>query len=157
MFCGGSLGQSTKLGIVVGRLRTHEDKNVADLAKDTVRKWKNDVGGSKKPDGAAPSTSSSATTTAATVGKAGSAPPAKLNAPVSNGAGKAEGTAGPLNGPSPAKAKAPRTSISDNIAKDHTKNKVRDGSILLLYNSIALDRDERSLPPRFPLAVGTGV
>ena len=141
----------------MGRLRTHEDKNVADLAKDTVRKWKNDVGGSKKPDGTASSATSSATTTAATAGKAVSATPAKLHSPVSNGAVKTEGTTGSVNGPSPGKAKPPRTSISDNIPKDHTKNKVRDGSIVLLYNSIALDRDERNPHTRFPLAVGTSI
>ena len=36
------------MGIVVGKLRTHEDKHVADLAKETVKKWKNDVAAQKE-------------------------------------------------------------------------------------------------------------
>jgi transcription elongation factor S-II len=128
------------LGIVVGRLRTHQDKKVADLAKDTVRKWKNDVGGTKKPEGTAASTASSAT-----AGKGGATSPTKPNPGVPNGVVKTENP-GSSNGASPAKAKAPRTAASDNIPKEITGDKTRDGSIALLYNSIALDRDERNSP-----------
>ena len=116
---------------MVGRLRTHEDKNVADLAKDTVRKWKNDVGGSKKPEAASTATTGT--------GKSGAATsPTKASA-VPNGAVKVEKSS---NGGSDGKAKAPRTAVTDNIPKDPTGDKVRDTSIALLYNAVVLDRED---------------
>jgi transcription elongation factor S-II len=125
---------------VVGRLRTHEDKNVADLAKDTVRKWKNDVGGSKKPE--------AASTASASAGKSAPATSPTKASVVPNGAVKVEKSA---NGAEDGKAKAPRTSVTDNIPKQPTGDKVRDTSIALFYNAIALDREECiSPPPQMP-------
>lgn len=44
--------QETKIGITVNKLRQNANKEIADLAKEIVRKWKNDVGSSKpKTDG----------------------------------------------------------------------------------------------------------
>ena len=55
--------QETKIGVTVNKLRNNDAKEVADLAKELVRKWKADVGrsGSKKsqsgfPFGDSPST-----------------------------------------------------------------------------------------------------
>ncbi|PBK59462.1 transcription elongation factor [Armillaria solidipes] len=50
--------RESRVGLAVGKLRTHASKIVSDLAKDIVKKWKNDVekakqshhsGGSSKP------------------------------------------------------------------------------------------------------------
>ncbi|KAK0502258.1 transcription elongation factor [Armillaria luteobubalina] len=50
--------RESRVGLAVGKLRTHASKAVSDLAKDIVKKWKNDVekakqshhsGGSSKP------------------------------------------------------------------------------------------------------------
>ncbi|KAG7440094.1 transcription elongation factor [Guyanagaster necrorhizus] len=50
--------RESRVGLAVGKLRTHASKDVSDLAKDIVKKWKNDVekakqshqsGGSSKP------------------------------------------------------------------------------------------------------------
>jgi len=38
-----SILRETKAGLAVGKLRSHESKDVADLAKDLVKKWKGDV------------------------------------------------------------------------------------------------------------------
>lgn len=45
-------GQETKIGVTVNKLRNNDSKEVADLAKELVRKWKSDVGqgGSKKSE-----------------------------------------------------------------------------------------------------------
>ena len=40
--------QETKVGLTVGRLRTHEATEVSDLAKEIVKKWKGDVDEEKK-------------------------------------------------------------------------------------------------------------
>jgi len=136
------------LGIVVGKLRTHEDKNVADLAKETVRKWKNDVAGHKKPD--TPSSSiSTATTNASTIPSTGKAVspvvPTKLsteNVPaVTNGNGNIKTENGPTT-----TVKKTRDANTDGI-KNPTGEKVRDGSIILLYNAIVLDSTECPPPP----------
>ncbi|KAF8424540.1 transcription factor S-II, central domain-containing protein [Tirmania nivea] len=49
--------RETKVGIAVNKLRQHSNKAVADLAKDTVARWKSEVKGNGKPksDAAAPS------------------------------------------------------------------------------------------------------
>ncbi|GAA5824611.1 hypothetical protein JCM3770_006694 [Rhodotorula araucariae] len=54
--------RETKIGITVNKLRNNDTKDIADLAKELVRKWKGDVGqsGSKKttaPPAASASTS----------------------------------------------------------------------------------------------------
>ncbi|PVF97023.1 transcription elongation factor [Serendipita vermifera] len=40
--------RETKVGLTVGRLRTHESTEVSDLAKEIVKKWKGDVDEEKK-------------------------------------------------------------------------------------------------------------
>jgi len=40
--------RETKVGLTVGRLRTHEATEVSDLAKEIVKKWKGDVDEEKK-------------------------------------------------------------------------------------------------------------
>jgi transcription elongation factor S-II len=132
------------LGIVVGKLRTHDDKNVADLAKETVRKWKNDVAGHKKPDTPSSSTST-ATINASTIPSTGKAVspvvPTKLeNVPVvTNGNGNNKTENGPAK--TTTTVKTTRDANTDGI-KDPTGEKVRDGSIILLYNAIVLDSTE---------------
>jgi len=49
------LQQESKAGLAVGKLRAHDSKEVSDLAKEIVKKWKNEVerakggSGSKTP------------------------------------------------------------------------------------------------------------
>ena len=131
----------------MGKLRTHEDKKVADLAKETVRKWKNDVAGHKKPETGASSTTS--TTAAAASGKAVSpvvptkvsSAPASTSTTTANGAVKAE------NGSSnvAVSERKDRNSKKDGIPNVITEDKARDGSIHLLYNAIVLDSDHGTL------------
>ena len=120
-------------------MRTHDDKKVADLAKDTVRKWKNDVAGQKQP-----STSSSTDTMAGPATSTAKTASSKLptrdglqNVPLktSDGAVKAEKSAPPAT-------KKVRDAISDGISKVQVNEKTRDGSIILLYNAIVLDSEQ---------------
>ncbi|TIC20829.1 transcription elongation factor [Wallemia mellicola] len=49
----------TKIGLAVGKLRSHDNKQVSELSKEIVKKWKQDV--TKKPKAAAPSAESTTT------------------------------------------------------------------------------------------------
>jgi transcription elongation factor S-II len=130
----------------VGKLRTHEDKKVADLAKETVKKWKNDVGGHKKPD---TGTSSASSTTATASGKAVSpvvstkisSDPASTSTTLANGSVKADSGSSNV-APS---EKKDRNAKKDGIPVVITQDKARDGSIHLLYNAIVLDSDDCTL------------
>ncbi|KPV77966.1 uncharacterized protein RHOBADRAFT_50489 [Rhodotorula graminis WP1] len=55
--------RETKIGVTVNKLRNNDVKEVADLAKELVRKWKGDVGqsGSKKTTTAAAGSTSTST------------------------------------------------------------------------------------------------
>jgi transcription elongation factor S-II len=134
----------------VGKLRTHEDKKVADLAKETVRKWKNDVAGHKKPE---TGTSSTTSTTAAASGKAVSpVAPAKVSsAPASTSTTTANGAVKAENGSSnvAVSERKDRNSKKDGIPNVITEDKARDGSIHLLYNAIVLDSDHGTLKTYF--------
>lgn len=46
-----NVSQESKAGLAVGKLRTHESKDVSDLAKEIVKKWKNDVDKAKSTSG----------------------------------------------------------------------------------------------------------
>jgi transcription elongation factor S-II len=141
--------KSTKLGVVVGRLRTHEDKKVADLAKDTVRKWKDDVAAAKKPDSskAANATANAGAAGAVAVSGAGNSGPASIARKAS-----VVDTSSSASAPSvkQANASAPsqkvRDAKTDGISKEITRDKVRDSSIILLYNAIVLDSTECKVP-----------
>ena len=43
--------QESKAGLAVGKLRSHESKEVADLAKEIVKKWKTEVEREKQSSG----------------------------------------------------------------------------------------------------------
>lgn len=107
---------------------------MADLAKETVKKWKNDVAAQKEKPGstatkATPSQKASSPTLP-TPASSGTAIPATTT----NGAAKAESI--PANGAGGNKV---RDANSDGISKHPMDHKVRDGSIVLLYNAICLD------------------
>ncbi|BGP44300.1 transcription elongation factor TFIIS [Rhodotorula kratochvilovae] len=84
--------RETRIGVAINKLRNNETKEVADLAKELVRKWKNDVGqpGSKKTTtapaasastSAAPSPSPAATPTSPAPKASSSAPAPAASAP----------------------------------------------------------------------------
>ena len=156
---------------MVGKLRTHEDKHVADLAKETVKKWKNDVAAQKEKPVVAASASAnaggnvkqSAGTAAAAVGAS------KVTSPTGPGKGVSSassssttttttqagtngmGTTTPSSLGNGAGTGKTRDAASDGIAEYLTEGIVRNGSITLLYNAIVLESTERTLPPPPPI------
>lgn len=44
MFFSREFYQETKIGITVNKLRSNDSKEIGDLAKELVKKWKGDVG-----------------------------------------------------------------------------------------------------------------
>ena len=117
---------------------------MADLAKETVKKWKNDVAGHKKPEA-----STTNTTATAAPGKAVSpVAPTKISSDsvststtIVNGAGKVD--KGSTN--IAATQKKDRNAKKDGIPGVITQDKARDGSIHLLYNAIVIDSDDCTL------------
>jgi transcription elongation factor S-II len=45
-----TISQESKAGLAVGKLRQHASKDVADLAKDLVKKWKSEIDRAKGPN-----------------------------------------------------------------------------------------------------------
>ena len=128
----------------MGRLRTHEDKNVADLAKETVRKWKEDVAAMKKPDHShKPPTAGGSATTAGTTAASSATKPGSPSLVRKASVVDTPSTAN-ANGvkTEPATAHKVRDAKTDGISKEITRDKTRDSSILLLYNAIVLDSTE---------------
>lgn len=108
--------RESKAGLAVGKLRQHASKDVSDLAKEVVKKWKTQVekaklatGGSKVP-----------TPSSAVKAKGSFASPAVKtpNTPIA--------------------ASATRSSKTDAI-KGGTSDNVRDKCIELIYDGLALD------------------
>ena len=139
----------------MGKLRTHEDKTVADLAKETVKKWKNDVAAQKEKPGAtggstgegarqnpvAQKTGTAKATSSTVPTKVGSA----MNVTGTNGIAETHSSNATANGTATPAGKN-RDATSDGIAKYLTEDKVRNGSITLLYNAIVLESTERRIP-----------
>jgi len=105
--------RESKAGLAVGKLRAHASKDVADLAKEVVKKWKTEVekakGGAKGAAGKAPSRKASMTPAPAT--------------PVSANPSKSE----------------VRTAKSDGITISATGDKTRDKCAELIYDGLAMD------------------
>ncbi|KAJ8594191.1 transcription elongation factor [Rhizopogon salebrosus TDB-379] len=112
-----SILRESKAGLAVGKLRSHEAKEVSDLAKELVKKWKNEVerakGGSK----------------AATNGKAAPARKGSTSVTPSTPA-----TPVPVNGGS-----GLRTAKGDGAKALSTGDNTRDRCMELIYDGLALD------------------
>ena len=118
--------RSTKIGVIINRLRTHKDPAVSKLATELVSKWRDEV--KKQPKKGTPARVASVTN--------GSASPA----PVSSAA------ASPA--PSQNKAKhnvdpAKRNHKTDKVNYEVTGDDARDMSVRLMYDGLAHMSTER--------------
>ncbi|GAA6041575.1 hypothetical protein JCM8097_004273 [Rhodosporidiobolus ruineniae] len=157
--------RETKIGVTINKLKSNPSKEVADLSKELVRKWKSDVGqtGTKKQTTAA-SGSNSAAASPSPAATPKSPPPktdpspsissaVKPSAP-SPAAASPSTSSAPAPGPAPAPAPAPpvrrqssggppRTHKADGIdfARDErtTRDKTRDKCAELIYDALASD------------------
>ncbi|GAA5955289.1 hypothetical protein JCM8115_001905 [Rhodotorula mucilaginosa] len=161
--------RETKIGVTVNKLRNNDAKEVADLAKELVRKWKADVGqsGSKKTATAAASSTatSSAPSPAAASARTPKSPTPKADtasaAPSAKPSTTSSSAAAPTNGGSAASSSAttpaaptaplrrqssggpPRTHKADGIdfaqGEGATGDKTRDKCCELIYDALAQD------------------
>ncbi|EJD06163.1 transcription elongation factor [Fomitiporia mediterranea MF3/22] len=113
-----SLLRESRIGLAVGKLRSNVSKEVADLAKELVKKWKNEVGGSKGSSG--PATHHNAVAKPIPVRKAS----------------VAESVGSPTT---PTGSSFARSSKTDGVVINVTKDKTRDKCIELIYDSLVLD------------------
>ncbi|KAG1880899.1 transcription elongation factor [Suillus subluteus] len=113
--------RESKAGLAVGKLRTHEAKEVSDLAREIVKKWKNEVERAKGGSGSKAGTPAN--------GKA--APTRKGSASVtpSNTA-----TPAPVNG-----KLEPRSAKADGVKASGTGDNTRDRCTELIYDGLACD------------------
>ncbi|CCJ28186.1 unnamed protein product, partial [Pneumocystis jirovecii] len=109
-----SLLIDTKLGITVGKLRNYSEKYVADLAKEIVKKWKEDMSAMKS-------------------GKKVSLAENKTDTPI---------TTSELSTPNT--FEKTRDSTTDCIEKNITGDKVRDNCVHLIYNALVYGSEESS-------------
>ncbi|GAA5991381.1 hypothetical protein JCM10908_003285 [Rhodotorula pacifica] len=157
--------RETKIGVTVNKLRNNDAKEVADLAKELVRKWKADVGqsGSKKTSTAAASSTatSSAPSPAAAVATTPKSPTPKATSdsgvsskptapssssttaptPASTAVSSNGAPSGPLRRQS--SGGPPRTHKADGIdfakGEGATGDKTRDKCCELIYDALAQD------------------
>ncbi|CAE6429843.1 unnamed protein product [Rhizoctonia solani] len=115
--------RETKAGLAIGKLRSHPRKEVADLAKELVRKWKEAVEASKKAKagGGTPTTP----TTAASSGNTPTVP-----TPISSK---------PTPTPTRPQSNVVRTIKTDGVKIESKGDKTRDKCMELLYDAMASD------------------
>ncbi|KAF9244473.1 transcription elongation factor [Melanogaster broomeanus] len=105
--------RESKAGLAVGKLRSHEAKEVSDLAKEIVKKWKNEVDKAK-----------------------GGKPPTNGKPPVHKPSTSVTPTATP---PAPNGKPEVRTAKGDGIKISATGDNTRDRCADLIYDGLACD------------------
>lgn len=137
--------RSTRVGIVVNKLKQYKSPDVARLASEMVSKWRNEV--NKQKATGSPSASS----------QRGSASPRP-----SGNTGSGGGTNGsPAGGATPTD-KASKLSVppdkrswkADGVDTSQTSNRIRDSCIGLIYDGLALNSTE---PPKSVLSKAVAV
>ncbi|KAL4254159.1 Transcription elongation factor [Abortiporus biennis] len=118
--------RESKAGLAVGKLRTHASKDVADLAKEIVKKWKTEVEKEKK---------SSPSTATPTASKQNSLK--KLSMPSASSA-RSSTPATPTMSASSSKGDV-RTAKSDGVKINFTGDNTRDKCAELIYDALASD------------------
>ncbi|GAA5846935.1 hypothetical protein JCM5353_006401 [Sporobolomyces roseus] len=151
--------RETKIGITVNKLRSNESKEVGDLAKELVKKWKGDVGQTGASKKTTTSTAPSPSPVPASQPDPKSPIPAppkpsvavRTNAvpapsPPPNSAGKSAPASSTV--PPPAKRRPsggpPRTNKTDKVdfrSKDSTGDTTREKCVELIYDALACDSD----------------
>ena len=127
--------QESKIGLAVGKLRTHSAKDVSDLAKEIVKKWKHAVDKEKQhAHGAA-----AKVTPNGKVADAGAYPRASGRSITDGYQGKRSASGTPVT---PTITSASRTAKSDNV-KGKTGEITRDRCMELIYDALASDSGAR--------------
>ncbi|KAA1470900.1 transcription elongation factor [Dentipellis sp. KUC8613] len=121
-----ALLRESKAGLAVGKLRSHARKEVADLAKEIVKKWKTEVEKEKQAAGVSSGGKTGAKSTGPSrKASTASATPSTPTTPLANNSN------GSLN--------STRTAKSDGVKLDATGDKTRDKCMELIYDALAFD------------------
>jgi len=122
--------RESKAGLAVGKLRSHASKDVADLAKEIVKKWKTEVEREKQANGNVSKSAANgkppAMRKASTASTTTSQTPSTPMTPTMSTSG------------SGSKADQ-RTAKSDGVKIDTTGDKTRDKCAELIYDALASD------------------
>ncbi|BGP58832.1 transcription elongation factor TFIIS [Rhodotorula toruloides] len=140
--------RETKIGVTVNKLRNNTAKEVADLAKELVRKWKADVGktGTKKTSTAAASTSNSTGASPSPgpspIPAAKSPEPGRGPLPAITTASSAKPAASPApesQSPAPSSSSAPNGPLRRQSSGGPPRDKTREKCCELIYDALAQD------------------
>jgi len=121
--------KETKVGVAVSKLRNHSSKEVVDLSKVIVKKWKGEIHVTEKPKSKPTSGKPSAiksenpSGTASPSGRETPSTPADVPRPLAPGS----------------KPSGPRTTKSDGITISTLGDKVRDKCLEMVYDALASD------------------
>ncbi|KAF9517925.1 hypothetical protein BS47DRAFT_1389387 [Hydnum rufescens UP504] len=136
--------KDTKVGVAVSKLRNHTAKEVSDLSKAIVKKWKSEVHTGDKPKTKSP-------TTAAGPNKFGASTKLDKSEPASNSASPAPTPRGSEVPTTPVDTRPPqtlsnnkaegrqRTTKTDGISASVLGDKVRDKCLEMVYDALACD------------------
>ncbi|EJF62023.1 transcription elongation factor [Dichomitus squalens] len=115
--------RESKAGLAVGKLRQHSSKQVSELAKEIVKKWKTEVEREKQASG----------------GKSGAKPPAAKKAASSSAAATPSTPVTPTASNAGGKFSDTRSAKSDGVKVEFTGDKTRDKCAELIYDALVFD------------------
>ncbi|KAL5638708.1 hypothetical protein ACGC1H_003163 [Rhizoctonia solani] len=146
--------RETKAGLAIGKLRSHPRKEIADLAKELVKKWKEAVEASKKAKaaGGTPTTPTTAASSAkptpppAATSKPAPSQPSPVNPPPRKQSISTPTVSTPTSSkptPTPTRSQSQsnvvRTIKTDGVKIESKGDKTRDKCMELLYDAMASD------------------
>ncbi|KIJ31467.1 hypothetical protein M422DRAFT_36222 [Sphaerobolus stellatus SS14] len=133
-----SLLRETKAGLAVGKLRTHQTKEIADLAKELVKKWKSEVDRAKHK-AAGTSAPVAAAVTPSGSNSAGSTPQPTTSKPSLQVDATKKAAVGAAQSPTVTSPNSTRTADGDGVSGTITGDSIRDKCIVMLYNAMCSD------------------
>ncbi|WLF77841.1 transcription elongation factor TFIIS [Lodderomyces elongisporus] len=142
--------RETKVGIAVNKYRTHSNAQVSSLVKKMIRGWRDAVQAekeSKKKASASSSSSSSLSSSAAGAGAAStsaSTSASSTTASATTAKGASNDTTSSASGPSLRSYTGPRDAKKDGVNTQLYDNDTRNASVVALYASLAVDREDPS-------------
>jgi transcription elongation factor S-II len=145
-FTGNGL-QESKAGLAVGKLRSHGTKEVSDLAKEIVRKWKNEVEKEKQANGVKSGVNQANSKTTGALLLFARPFDARRIPNVTDTSRKASKSttptvSTPLQSYSNTNGSG-RSAKSDGVRTDVTGDKTRDKCVELIYDALASDSGSR--------------
>ncbi|KEP50986.1 transcription factor S-II, central domain protein [Rhizoctonia solani 123E] len=131
--------RETKAGLAIGKLRSHPRKEVADLAKELVRKWKEAVEASKKAKAGAKPTPPPVVTSKPAPSQPSPVDPPRRKQSISTPTVPTPISSKPTPTPTRPQSNVVRTIKTDGVKIESKGDKTRDKCMELLYDAMASD------------------